>query len=260
MFYGYFCNDYNYKQRQITMKRIITILAALIFIAFAGFATDYEVAGAGNAAVNGTYTLTGGANSGGNPVWTNGVYFMSLSFGWFINQDVDNVGGEYRSTASSDPNIPPLTGWGIFSGAGPAPTVAEATVCVEVADTFDVSIVEGDVYVLGDSTLYAEGTYVDTLQTTAGCDSVVTVNLIFAITTGISASESSMISIYPNPSDGVFTISSGDNYNYQILDINGRIISRGEIQNSTHQIDISTQVSGVYFIILNNETVRFIKR
>ncbi|WP_235954511.1 LamG-like jellyroll fold domain-containing protein [Cyclobacterium salsum] len=91
-------------------------------------ATDYMVSGAGSAEVNGTY-IPDGTNMDGNPRWklSGGSYYLhSNMFGdWVINDYRDDAfGGFYVNWTSSDPAIPPLTGWEVdFMGTSPAPTV-----------------------------------------------------------------------------------------------------------------------------------------
>ncbi len=67
------------------------------------------------------------------------------------------------------------------------------------------------------------------------------------------------ISIYPNPSNGVFNVEIQDNFDVTITDISGRVISKIDNFNNT-KIDLSTQTNGVYFIkFQNNETVKTVK-
>ncbi len=59
------------------------------------------------------------------------------------------------------------------------------------------------------------------------------------------------ISIYPNPSNGEFSINVNDNYNLDIIDIAGRVINSIVI-NSNSKINISE--SGIYFLRFSNNT------
>jgi hypothetical protein len=69
--------------------------------------------------------------------------------------------------------------------------------------------------------------------------------------------DKSEVSIYPNPSEGKFQIST-NNFNIselEIIDITGKIISKSKIENENENnfhLDISNQPNGIYFVILTN--------
>lgn len=73
------------------------------------------------------------------------------------------------------------------------------------------------------------------------------------------------ISIYPNPAKNKLQVSLLDknllNNSYQIIDLNGRIISEGRIKNDISEINVSDLSKGMYFLkIINmNITKKFIK-
>ena len=64
------------------------------------------------------------------------------------------------------------------------------------------------------------------------------------------------ISIFPNPSTGIFNIqfsSQIDRAQIEIRDIQGRIVIHEEtIQSANYQLDLSKQPKGVYFIQIRN--------
>jgi uncharacterized delta-60 repeat protein len=73
--------------------------------------------------------------------------------------------------------------------------------------------------------------------------------------------ETNKLIIYPNPSNGMFTIERGfsEMDTYQITDITGKIISQGELAEKQTQIDFSAAQSGVYFLKTSNEIFRLLK-
>lgn len=56
------------------------------------------------------------------------------------------------------------------------------------------------------------------------------------------------ITIYPNPSNGVFTINSTTETVLEVLDIMGSVILRSTTFSKNHHIDLSNHARGVYFI------------
>jgi len=64
-----------------------------------------------------------------------------------------------------------------------------------------------------------------------------------------------IVSIYPNPTNG--TILSSNNYNVSLTDINGKVIIEKQNANS---FDISNQATGMYFIVLTNNTGQVVQR
>jgi hypothetical protein len=69
--------------------------------------------------------------------------------------------------------------------------------------------------------------------------------------TGFNSIEKNSMSIYPNPSDGLFNVifyGLNNEINYRITDSRGLTVSKGQLKGS-QVIDLSRQPSGVYFII-----------
>jgi len=58
------------------------------------------------------------------------------------------------------------------------------------------------------------------------------------------------ISVYPNPSNGIFNINVKDTYNLEITDITGRVINSRILTGNT-SIELNT--AGIYFLRFSNE-------
>ncbi len=74
--------------------------------------------------------------------------------------------------------------------------------------------------------------------------------------------ENQKITVYPNPSNGIFTIERefySEKEAYQITDVTGKIISTGELGDKQTQIDLSAAQSGVYFLRTSNSVFRLLK-
>src|SRR5690606_21107450 len=69
-------------------------------------------------------------------------------------------------------------------------------------------------------------------------------------------------SVYPNPFSGIFNVvraSNSENDSYDIFDIMGKIIGKGQLIDTETQIDLSSAQSGVYFLKTNNGVFRLLK-
>jgi len=90
----------------------------------------------------------------------------------------------------------------------------------------------------------------DATYTIASLDADTDVKVEFSIVDGVNNELNSNISVYPNPSNGKFTISVNGTYTMQVVDITGKIISTQEIYN-TESLDI--QDAGAYIIRITND-------
>ncbi|MCW3125618.1 MAG: hypothetical protein JWO03_1276 [Bacteroidetes bacterium] len=111
-------------------------------------------------------------------------------------------------------------------------------------------------------TVTVNGSYTVLVTNTHGCHAVSTATSI--TTVGIrDLSTSHVVTLYPNPSEGLFTLSTsgrtGDSY--EIHDAIGSIVQQHTIAGDRTPVDISVQPSGVYTLTVKHgatsETVRF---
>lgn len=75
------------------------------------------------------------------------------------------------------------------------------------------------------------------------------------------------ISVYPNPSSGIFTIQTTDleiAFSITVRDLSGKIIHSESMAKNKTQLDLSNYSSGIYFVTIatnsNQQTVKLIKR
>ena len=67
------------------------------------------------------------------------------------------------------------------------------------------------------------------------------------------------ISVYPNPSDGVFNIKSNiHNLEYKLVNLQGQVLEIGSV--SQNKVDFSKNAKGIYFLELYNGANRFFKK
>ena len=64
--------------------------------------------------------------------------------------------------------------------------------------------------------------------------------------------------IYPNPTDGIITISSVNGTEYRITNLMGQTLMTGRITEEVQKIDVSVLQAGIYFITFVGETQKII--
>jgi PKD repeat protein len=107
-------------------------------------------------------------------------------------------------------------------------------------------------------TFTAAGVYTITLNAAnpSGATSTTqTVTVTDCVGINENAKVLSFISVFPNPSNGVFSIANTlttDNINYSVTNILGSVVLSGKF-TSTKNIDLSSQSKGIYFITFENE-------
>lgn len=72
---------------------------------------------------------------------------------------------------------------------------------------------------------------------------------------GIDEMDGRVVSIYPNPTNDVFTIDLGENsmlINYKITTVDGKILMLGNISGNSKQISLNGESKGVYFLTLED--------
>lgn len=71
----------------------------------------------------------------------------------------------------------------------------------------------------------------------------------------IEQQDKSLLKIYPNPSDGIFTIEGDINEEYSVLTVEGKII----LQSKEKMLDLSNSTSGIYFLKLEEKSYPLVK-
>ncbi|HQF01271.1 MAG TPA: carboxypeptidase regulatory-like domain-containing protein [Bacteroidales bacterium] len=83
------------------------------------------------------------------------------------------------------------------------------------------------------------------------------INNVTMYATGIGSQDLTSLTVYPNPSQGLFNVSV-DNHsqdvNWVVTDAKGRYVMEGRLADS-HQIDLRTQPKGIYFIKFTGDNV-----
>jgi hypothetical protein len=79
------------------------------------------------------------------------------------------------------------------------------------------------------------------------------VTVEFEIINNINNINNANISIYPNPSDGLFKLTVDKQYFVDIIDVTGKVVLKAEINSVCNVIDLTSLNKGLYFIRLNDE-------
>ncbi|MEX1001181.1 MAG: M43 family zinc metalloprotease [Crocinitomicaceae bacterium] len=89
------------------------------------------------------------------------------------------------------------------------------------------------------------GDYTVTITNSFGCETVATFTVLSTV--GIDEEADSDLSIYPNPTDGIFTVQLEGSFDLKIMDARGRLIVQ-QLYADNAVINLSDYESGVYFI------------
>lgn len=102
---------------------------------------------------------------------------------------------------------------------------------------------------------------VDTLDYLNGTPSNGTIYKFSRSTVGIEKMTSTA-KVFPNPSNGIFTVKhfSGKISPYQIIDFTGKVIQQGILTDSEETIDLSKNVKGVYLLNIDGQATKLFKQ
>ena len=93
----------------------------------------------------------------------------------------------------------------------------------------------------------------DGCEETSACEMISTVDINeHSITT---------FKLYPNPNNGQFTVESSEVVElYTIVDVNGRMVHNDSPKSTSFKIDLSNCESGIYYVQINEEIMKVIKK
>ena len=140
------------------------------------------------------------------------------------------------------------------------------TLNLTVNPTYDItlseSINESQTFDFNGKTLSVAGTYMDTLQTINGCDSIITLNL--TIVSGLEDLSISDITMYPNPtSDRLYvTLNNSLGATISIIDFQGRKVKEYNLSANQNEIVIDTEdlSEGTYMLMVKDSQTQITKK
>ncbi len=127
----------------------------------------------------------------------------------------------------------------------------------------DTAILSGTSLVLpSGTTVTAPGNYTDTLQTSFGCDSIITTRL--SVVSGIeNLATTATMQLYPNPATDMVMINLSDNLtggSLTLSDVTGRSLNTINITANHSQLNTGALASGVYLVTAVKGGVRVVQR
>lgn len=103
-----------------------------------------------------------------------------------------------------------------------------------------------------DLTDAAGGTYIVVVEDEAGCS--VSETIVVESQLSLDEKASSIVSIYPNPTQGLITIQHVGEFQYALYNVNGELVQAG---TKTDQVllDLSSLSDGIYMVQISSETI-----
>lgn len=213
------------------------------------------------AAIGGTATTLSVCN--GNTIALGGV--GATSYTWSGN--ITN-GASFTPTASASytvvgsNSVTGCTGTAVLSvtlNTTPTITISNPTICVGQTTTLNPSGASTYSYSSGSPVVNPSSTTVFTVSgsSSAGCLATpVTVTVVVSPCTGVNnvTADQLKITVYPNPSNGVFIVDAMDLYinSIDVIDLNGKLILTKTINDTKATLDIQNFANGTYFIKINS--------
>ena len=74
------------------------------------------------------------------------------------------------------------------------------------------------------------------------------INVTFNTCTGIEETTSVGFAIYPNPSNGTFTVRTSENGVVEVSNLQGKVVYKNTLNSTSQAIDLSENAKGVYFV------------
>jgi hypothetical protein len=74
------------------------------------------------------------------------------------------------------------------------------------------------------------------------------INVTFSVCTGINEASTIGFSIYPNPSNGTFTLRANENGTIEVTNLQGKVVYKNSLNKTAQVIDLTENAKGVYFV------------
>ncbi|HEY0031495.1 MAG TPA: T9SS type A sorting domain-containing protein [Bacteroidia bacterium] len=110
---------------------------------------------------------------------------------------------------------------------------------------------------------YAPGIYTVVLTITGPCNTTTSSQTVTILSTDINASVAAAgLSVYPNPSNGLFTVelNAAQKASIQVYNVVGKLVYSAEASSAKNNIDLSTLAPGVYSLRVISENSSAVKQ
>ncbi len=77
---------------------------------------------------------------------------------------------------------------------------------------------------------------------------------------GVSNINSVNLSVYPNPSNGLFTVKAENDFNLNVVDVAGKLVYQGQISNNVNTVDLTNVQAGMYFFKFSSANNSYFQR
>ncbi len=179
----------------------------------------------------------GGAMSVNHEATQPGIYYLETYNGCYSISDTVILGGAipYAVSVSANP-----TNAGTINGGGSFILGSNATVIATPSNGYNF-------------TYWTENNNVVSYQNSYSFVVNQDRNLVanFEQVSEVLEVQNDEISVYPNPSNGYFTLKGGQNFSYSVFNLEGHLIKENKEMSSIHSAQIAR--SGAYFIRLDRE-------
>ena len=190
-------------------------------------------------------TLIGGSYQGCDSIT---VASLTITNSVIFNQQISSCKEAIinDNTYTTSQIVTDIFSGGSFNGCDSV-VVTDLTIYPEFSMFIDTTIAFDSQIIIGDKVYDEGGVFVDTLITTSGCDSVITLDLEILIN-NLSSDVLEKVNIYPNPTKNKVIFESEDILeNIRIIDSKGRLLVSYQLNSTNAVIHISDYADGLYF-------------
>lgn len=69
-----------------------------------------------------------------------------------------------------------------------------------------------------------------------------------------------MVKVYPNPTRDFVQVNVREMASYKLFSTTGQVVSKGFVTSSKNQIDLSKLPTSIYYLHINNQVIKIIKK
>lgn len=177
-----------------------------------------------------TTNKTPGGGAGNDQVWVDDVELVYVPKPSFSASSVSGCEGSVINFTNESEHYPTSYTWDFPGGTPATSTDINPSVSYATAGTYDVTLTATNQW--GSKTVTLSN-HIE-IEACAGIKNNV---------------KSSSVSVYPNPTNGIVTVSDIEkNTQYTILSLSGEIVGKGEVSVNSNKIDMTTIQNGFYLV------------